>query len=104
MDGPENACSTALSGATAVIAGSLHANLQTQSHRLGRHVAALERRLSEMLGEQVYRVSDIDAAHKIAGLQRQRVLDLQQHLDDRTDERAPAHAASRELMAALNRR
>jgi uncharacterized protein DUF6262 len=105
--------SAASSDPTAVTAASLRAdvaNLQAQNQRLTRHVATLERRLSELLGEQVYRASGIGAPDATAELQRhqgeltQRVLDLQQHLDDRTDELAAARAANRELMAELNRR
>jgi hypothetical protein len=86
------------------------ANQRAQNQRLARHVSSLERRLSEMLSEQVYRASGIGAPDHTADVERhaaalsQRLLDLQHELDDRTDELAAARAANRELMMEFDRR
>jgi regulator of replication initiation timing len=89
------------------------ANLRSHNDRLRRQVAKLERRLSEVLGEEVVRASglglgqpDADEAEQL----RQRVarlgqetLDLRQQLVERTEELDAARMANRELMAKLNR-
>jgi hypothetical protein len=98
--------------ATKVSDGSLRAdmvNLQAHNRRLVHHIAGLEARLSEALGTQVYQASGIGAPDDTAQLHHhvdeltQRLLDVQQQLDESTDELAAARAANRELMAQLNR-
>lgn len=90
---------------------SLHADLLAATERAARQAARvqqLERRLSELLGEQAWRASglgapdDIDALkHRIVHLEQQ-VADLRGQLADQADELAAARAANRELMLRTN--
>jgi cell division protein FtsB len=102
-----------LGDSTAVSTASLRAevaNLQAQNTRLVRHIAKLERRLSDALGVAVYQASGIGAPDDTAQLQHritdleQQLLDLRQQLDERTDDLTAARAANRELMTEVNRR
>ena len=99
-------------GLTAVTDTSLRTdltNLKAQNQRLTRHISQLEKRMSQLLGEQVYRASGIGAPAADEELRQhvnhlnQRVTDLRQALEERTDELAAARAANRELMTLLNR-
>ncbi|MGW0368003.1 hypothetical protein ACWDZW_03565 [Streptomyces coeruleorubidus] len=77
--------------------------------RLAAHVRRLEARLSEVLGEQVWRESVIGGPDdteqfkaRITTLEQQ-VIDLELKLQERDDDLAAARAANRELMAQLDR-
>lgn len=96
---------------TSVTRASLESDLLAAHHRSGRlasRVQQLERRLSELLGEQTWRDSglgapdDIDRLHqRIASLEAE-VADGRIQLDERTEELAAARLANRELMTRLN--
>ena len=98
-------------GSSAVTRASLESDLVATQHRAGRlaaRVQHLERRLSELIGEQTWRESglgapdDIDRLnHRIASLEAE-VADLRIRLDERTEELAAARLANRELMTRLN--
>jgi polyhydroxyalkanoate synthesis regulator phasin len=95
----------------AVTRASLQADLlaaHERAVRLNARVQQLEKRLSEALGENIWRESglgsptDIDALNqKITHLEQQ-VTDLRLKLEDRDDELAAARATNRELMTRLN--
>jgi uncharacterized protein YceH (UPF0502 family) len=98
-------------GQTAVSRASLQADLanaQERNSRLTRRVRQLEQRLSQVLGEQVWAESGLGAPTDINQLQRrittleQHVIDLQDQLDERTQELDAARAANRELTRHLN--
>lgn len=90
---------------------SLQADLLAATERAARQAARvqqLEKRLSQLLGEQAWRQSglgapdDIDALkQRIIGLQQQ-VADLRLQLQERDDDLAAARAANRELMLQVN--
>jgi hypothetical protein len=86
------------------------ANAQARLSRQAAHVKQLERKLSEVLGEQAWRESGLGAPTDIDQLQR-RVTDLEQQvvelcgqLDERDQELDAARGANRELIATLNKR
>lgn len=92
---------------------SLLADLEGAHARNGRlthHVRHLEKRLSELLGEQAWHASGLGAPHDIDQLHRrittleQHVTDLTVQLEERDQELAAARAANRELITNLNRR
>ncbi len=95
----------------AVTRASLQADLlaaHERAVRLNNRVHHLEKRLSQALGEQIWRESglgvpaDIDALNeKITHLEQQ-VVDLRLQLEERDEDLAAARAANRELMAQLN--
>jgi hypothetical protein len=95
----------------AVTRASLQADLlaaHERAARLNARVSQLEKRLSELLGEQTWQQSglgapaDIDVLnHKISQLEQQ-AADLRIQLSERHDELAAARAANRELMTRLN--
>jgi hypothetical protein len=95
----------------AVTRVSLQADLlaaHERAVRLNARVRQLEKRLSETLGEQVWRDSglaapaDIDALNqKITHLEQQ-VIDLRLQLEEQDEDLAAARAANRELIAQLN--
>jgi polyhydroxyalkanoate synthesis regulator phasin len=103
----------AVSGSSgpAVTRASLQADLlaaHERAVRLNTRVQHLEKRLSEVLGDQAWRESglgapaDIDALNqKITHLEQQ-VVDLRMQLEERGDDLAAARATSRELMTQLN--
>jgi transposase-like protein len=100
-------------GGPAVSRASLQtdlANAQGQISRQAAHVRQLEKKLSELMGEQVWRESGLGAPTDIDQLQRritdleQTVVNLQAQLDERNQELDAARAANRELIANLNRR
>lgn len=84
------------------------ANLSDRNARLAGHNALLERRLSEALGEQVWRESglggpvDIHALQEQVQLLEQENADLRGKLADHTEDLDAARAANRELMTELN--
>ncbi|MGW4784976.1 hypothetical protein [Streptomyces sp. NPDC004230] len=96
----------------AVSRASLQADLlaaDARTARLAAQVRRLEARLSEVLGEQVWRESGIGGPDDTEQLKarittlEQQVVDLELKLQDRDDDLAAARAANRELMAQLNR-
>ncbi len=96
----------------AVSRASLKADLaaaDARSARLAAQVRRLEQRLSEVLGDQVWRESGIAGPEDSEQLKarittlEQQVIDLELKLQDRDDELAAARGANRELMAQLNR-
>jgi len=84
-------------------------NAQHRSVRLAAQVHQLEQRLSEALGEQVWRESGLGAPDDIDQLERritlleQQGVDLQLQLQERSQDLDAARAANRELMTQLNR-
>ncbi|ALO98752.1 hypothetical protein SHL15_7760 [Streptomyces hygroscopicus subsp. limoneus] len=96
----------------AVSRASLKADLaaaHARSARLAAQVRRLEQRLSEVLGDQVWRESGIGGPEdteqfkaRITTLEQQ-VIDLELKLQERDDDLAAARAANRDLMAQLNR-
>ncbi|MGW7381699.1 hypothetical protein [Streptomyces sp. NPDC054794] len=96
----------------AVSRASLQTDLaaaDARTARLAAQVRRLEARLSEALGEQVWRESGIGGPDdteqlktRITSLEQQ-VVDLELTLQERDEDLAPARAANRELMAQLNR-
>lgn len=100
-------------GATPVSRASLQADLanaQARNTRLITRIQQLERRLSEALGEQVWRESGLDAPadidelkHKITRLEQHNI-DLAASLEEREAELAAAREANRQLTRALNQR
>lgn len=95
----------------AVTRASLQADLlgaQQRAARQGARVQQLEKRLSQLLGEQVWRASGIGAPDDVDALKQrtmhleQQVNDLRLQLAERDDELAAARAANRELMLRLN--
>ncbi|MDP5315590.1 hypothetical protein [Streptomyces poriferorum] len=96
----------------AVSRASLQVDLlaaDARTARLAAHARRLETRLSEVLGEQVWRESGIGAPEDTEQLKarittlEQQVVDLELRLQDQGDDLAAARAANRELMAQLNR-
>jgi hypothetical protein len=95
----------------AVTRASLQADLlaaHERAVRLNTRIQHLEKRLSEALGQEVWRESglgapaDIDALNqKIAHLE-QHVTDLRLQVEERDEDLAAARAANRELMTRLN--
>jgi regulator of replication initiation timing len=85
------------------------ANLRAHNERLRRQVTKLSRRLSEALGEEVFRASglggpdDAEQLRRQVGDLEQTVADVRQQLTERTEELDAARMANRELMATLNR-
>jgi Family of unknown function (DUF6262) len=98
---------------SAVSLASLRAdllNLRAQNTRLQQHIGTLEGRLSQSLGEAVFRESGLGAPDDIRSLQEaltdreQQILELRRQLEECSDELAAARAANRELMTQLNTR
>ena len=92
---------------------SLQADLLAAQERAARQAARvqqLEKRLSQILGEQAWRESGLGAPDDIDALKRritdleQQVADLRLQLAERGDELAAARAANRELMLRANQR
>jgi hypothetical protein len=84
-------------------------NAQHRSVRLAAQVHQLEQRLSEALGERVWRESGLGAPDDIDQLGRritfleQEGVDLRLQLQERSQDLDAARAANRELMTQLNR-
>jgi chromosome segregation ATPase len=76
--------------------------------RLHSRVRQLEKRLSEVLGEQAWRESglgtpaDIDALNQKIIYLEQQAVDLRLQLEEQGEDLAAARATNRELMAQLN--
>ena len=76
--------------------------------RLHARIQQLEKRLSEVLGEQAWRESGLGAPADIDTLNQriihleQQVIDLRLQLEERDQDLAAARAANRELMAQIN--
>ncbi|MGA4844729.1 DUF6262 family protein [Streptomyces sp. G45] len=96
----------------AVSRASLQADLaaaDARTARLATQVRRLEARLSEALGDQVWRESGIGGPEDTEQLKarittlEQQVVDLELKLQDRDDDLAAARGANRELMAQINR-
>jgi hypothetical protein len=94
-----------------VTRASLQSDLYAAQHRAARFAARvrqLEDRLSELLGEQVWRDSglgapdDIDQLHQRIALLEAELVDAKIQFDERTEELAAARLANRELMTRLN--
>jgi len=81
-------------------------NARARNHRLDTELAALRRRLSELIGRDVLgEISALDtppATGQAAELE-QALFDAQEALGRRTDELEAARQINRELMARLNR-
>jgi hypothetical protein len=95
----------------AVTCASLQADLvaaHERAVRLNTRIQRLEKRLSETLGEEVWRESglgapaDIDALNQTIAHLEQQVTDLRLQIEERDEDLAAARAANRELMARLN--
>jgi transposase-like protein len=100
-------------GGSAVSRNSLQADLANahgQITRQAAHVRQLEKKLSELLGEQAWRESGLGAPTDIDQLQRritdleQQVVDLRGQLEERDQELEAARTANRDLITNLNRR
>ncbi|MGB3013774.1 MAG: hypothetical protein WBB41_04105, partial [Candidatus Nanopelagicales bacterium] len=90
---------------------SLQADLlaaHERAARLASHIQRLERRLSEALGERLWRESGLGAPQDLDELQQritqleQQAIDLRLQLEERDQDLAAARAANRELMTRLN--
>ena len=99
------------SAGPAVTRASLQADLlaaHERAIRLSTRIHHLEKRLSEVLGDQAWRESglgapaDIDALNQKITHQEQQITDLRLQLEERGDELAAARATNRELMTQLN--
>ena len=95
----------------AVTRASLHAGLlaaRQRAVRLHARIQQLEKRLSEVLGDQAWREfglgapADIDTLNQRIIHLEQQVTDQRLQLEERDSELAAARAANRELMAQLN--
>ncbi|WP_331744667.1 DUF6262 family protein (plasmid) [Streptomyces sp. NBC_01136] len=86
------------------------ANSQARNTRLLAQIRRLERRLSELMGEQAWRESGLGAPADVEELQRQVVgleqmnTELTARLEARDAELEAARAANRELTRAVNQR
>jgi outer membrane protein TolC len=84
------------------------ANCQARMARSDARVRQLEKRLSEALGEQVWRESGLGAPDDVEQLKfrintlEQQVVDLRLQLEERAEELDAARATNRELMTRLN--
>ncbi|MFG2857878.1 hypothetical protein ACGFZ9_46080 [Streptomyces mirabilis] len=101
------------SAATGVTRASLQADLahaQDRNTRLASEVQQLQRRLSEALGEQVWKESGLGAPVEIDTLQRtitrfeQHNIEFKNTVDELQAELDAARAANRDLTRALNQR
>lgn len=90
---------------------SLQADLlasQQRCVRIAARTQQLEKRLSELLGEQAWRASGLGAPTDVEDLQRkivfleQHVIDLQLQLDERDQELTAARGANHELITQIN--
>ena len=75
---------------------------------MAAHTQQLEKRLSELLGEQAWRATGLGAPTDIDQLQQriatleQQIVDSHLQLEERDQDLAAARAANRELMSRLN--
>jgi chromosome segregation ATPase len=83
-------------------------NAQQRNARLAARIHQLEKRLSEALGEQMWRASGLGAPSDVDTLNQRLVhleqilADLRIQLEERDEELAAARAANRELMRRAN--
>ena len=86
------------------------ANAQGQITRQAARVRQLEQKLSELLGEQIWRETGLGAPADVDQMQRriteleQQVVELRSQVEERDEELEAARAANRQLLANLNRR
>ncbi|WP_406415488.1 hypothetical protein OH809_42560 [Streptomyces sp. NBC_00873] len=86
------------------------ANAHARNIRLIARVHQLEKPLSELMGEQTWRESDLGAPADIEEFQRtitrleQKSVELSSHPEEREAELEAARATNRELTRALNQR
>lgn len=86
------------------------ANAQGQITRQAARVRQLEKKLSELLGEQVWQETGLGAPADVDQLQRriteleQQVVELRNQAEERDEEIEAARAANRQLLTNLNRR
>jgi chromosome segregation ATPase len=94
-----------------VTRASLKADLlaaQQRCTRMAARTQQLEKRLSQLLGEQAWRATGLGAPTEIDQLQQrivtleQQVVDARLQLEERDQDLAAARAANRELMTRLN--
>jgi hypothetical protein len=94
-----------------VTRASLQADLlatHERAVRLNTRIQHPEKRLSETLGDEVWRESglgapaDIDTLNQTIAHLEQQVTDLRLHIEERDEDLAAARAANRELMTRLN--
>lgn len=84
-------------------------NLRATVRRQTQHIADLEARLSELLGEQAYSRTGLGAPRNHAALEEQNdtlqneVQELQAKLQDQEEELGAAREANRQLMGQLNK-
>jgi predicted RNase H-like nuclease (RuvC/YqgF family) len=84
-------------------------NLRATVRRQTQHIADLEERLSELLGEQAYSRTGLGAPRNHAALQEQNhtlqneIQELQAKLQDQVEELGAAREANRQLMGQLNK-
>jgi chromosome segregation ATPase len=103
---------SAAASATTTTRQSLEAdnlNLRATVRRQTQHIADLEKRLSELLGEQAYSRTGLDAPRNHAALEEQNqalqneIQELQAELQDQEEELGAAREANRQLMGQLNK-
>lgn len=84
-------------------------NLRATVHRQTQHIADLEARLSELLGEQAYSRTGLGAPRNHAALEEQNqtlqneIQELQAKLQHQGEELGAAREANRQLIGQLNR-
>lgn len=84
-------------------------NLRAIVHRQTQHIADLEARLSELLGEQAYSRTGLGAPHDHTALEEQNqilqneIQELHAKLQDQEEELGAAREANRQVMGHLNR-
>ena len=84
-------------------------NLRATVRRQTQHIADLEARLSELLGEQAYSRTGLGAPRNHAALEEQNntlqneIQELKAKLQDREEELGAAREANRQLIAQLNK-
>lgn len=84
-------------------------NLRATVRRQSQHIADLEARLSELLGEQAYSRTGLGAPHNHAALQEKNhtlqneIQELQAKLQDQEEELGASREANRQLIGQLNK-
>lgn len=107
-DQPSAAATTAATTRHSLEADNL--NLRATLRRQTQHIADLEARLSELLGEHAYTRTGLGAPRNHAVLEEQNhalqneIQELRAKLQDREEELGAAREAHRQLMGQLNKR